>query len=251
MSKIQSLSNIQPFSFDQLFDKLKKVQLKGWPEILPYSESTFEVKTLQPNEVKNLLYTPQPKVYLERLDRLSELDESFKNQGMDSFTSLTQCYDFTATSPNDLGETEEADWTLIPPIIEALKYPTSIDYPSFTSGILPSNVEFLPDLPDKKVETTYPLICDGDHRIYFAVKNNLPITVLLISNIKKGYPYYALPQKYWKKELATRADGELPENAQFDKIHILPKADEKKLYRLFPSAGIQSGGVRKDAKPKE
>lgn len=252
--KLLSVSDIRPFDSAELARRIRAVELKGirHPDGSPicvYRDATITVRQLSADEVLSRLYTPQPKVYRERLDFFAELRDALMAAGAaDPLDLRDGGYDFVSMVEGDDGEISETLWTMIPPVLEILRYPVTVDYAALGAGTL-GGFQFLPEVGERRVEAILPMICDGDHRVWFAVRSGNPVTVLEIDGILPGYPYYALPQRYHKVELATRADGELPENVTHDKIHILVKEDEKKLYRLFPTGGIYSGDVRPDAKP--
>jgi hypothetical protein len=91
----------------------------------------------------------------------------------------------------------------------------------------------------------YRLIIDGSHRVFAGYQLGRPVSVLEISGMTPGYPYYAIPQPYSSHTIYPSE-----ELAEDKKIHIITAPGHKYLYRDFPSAGIMSGTLR-PARPGE
>ena len=72
------------------------------------------------------------------------------------------------------------------------------------------------------------------------------MTLLVVSGMTPGFPYYAVPQEYSVVRVHDKRDDDAIET----KIHVLDSPGHKLLYRLFPSGGIKSGDVRFDPKLK-
>lgn len=246
--KIEILKEIPFFGQGDCLEKrLKKVVLKGFPEVNIYENSSFELLNLRPNEIKEKLHTPQPRVYKEILTRINLLYYLFLEQGID-ITHLEKAFDFIATSESG----EETEWTMIPPIIEKIHIPKTkegkLDYESIIGPKLRQelkrkglnlNSEALL-LKHTSNSEYFDLINDGSHRIHYGFENN-GIKILRIIGANPDFPYYAAPQKYDIQIFETREEAlKLPET----KIHILESPAHKSLYRLFPSGGIKSGDVR-------
>jgi len=86
----------------------------------------------------------------------------------------------------------------------------------------------------------FNLVCDGSHRIHSGLEKNISQNVLMISGVKPGFPYYAVPKPY----SVVQVENERPEKGANTKTHILDSPAHKLLYRLFPTGGILNGTVR-------
>ncbi len=232
-------------SLDELCDKLRKVQLKGFPEICVYSNAKFEIKKFNKEEFIKNIHTPQPTVYKNILDRVNDMEKLFSRQGVDIF-SLNGAIEYSAI--DDQGE---SIWTLLPPLVEAQKVNLTDNGSITYKGIIGSELLDLIKKKDFKINEYFygsnnPLsdikmnvICDGSHRIEQAFRSGRDINILLISNIKQGFPYYAVPQHYSKLQVIPNRKED-----PGTKLHIIEDPGHKALYRLFPTGGLYTGGVR-------
>jgi len=250
-SPVVEIKILKEFPFfgegDSLENRLRKVSLKGFPDVKIYKYAEFSASFLRPEQIEYELHTPQPSVYQNNLDRIKALNNLFKEKGI-NILNLERAYDFVARSANG----EEKEWTMIPPIVEEWTIPHtsdgSIDYTTLLSDDLVRNLRsqslwLNPDL--SKIKNTskagvYLLINDGIHRIHFGLLNN-GIKVLQIRNITPGYPYYAAPQPYSTVQIMSTEPNEKTTNT---KVHIVQSPGQKALYRSFPSGGIMTGEVR-------
>ena len=107
--------------------------------------------------------------------------------------------------------------------------------------INPETLNAVPAAADPR----YRLIIDGSHRVFAGYQQGRPVSVLEISGMTPGFPYYAIPQPYSSHTIYPSE-----EEAEDKKIHILTAPGHKFLYRDFPSAGIMSGTIR-PARPGE
>jgi hypothetical protein len=247
VSKIEILKEI-PFtgSGDTLTNRLRKVTLRGFANVKIYEDSEFEWVKFSPEDIQNKLYTPQPGVYRDYLHRIDILNELFKEQDI-NILNLDRAYDFVAISNSG----KETEWTILPPIIERFFIDRTnegfFDYTPLIGDELKEllskeNLILNPELTKLKHlndNGIYDLINDGSHRVHYGFENG-GINVLRISGMKRGFPYYAAPQRYDAVQVyneRTRSDID-------KKIHILQEPAHKSLYRLFPSGGIKSGDVR-------
>ncbi len=242
MEKVDILKEV---SFEELCERLKKVQLMGFADICVYEDANFEVRSCNPTYISNRIFTPQPSIYQTELDKIGKVNELFLKKGIDIF-DLNGGYDFVS-----LGEREEKRWTIIPPIIERLPIPIKyygwFDYGEAISDSLRNKLKEenlrLRDLDIileyMLVTPWFDIICDGSHRIHFAVLDGRKQNLLFIDNIREGWPYYAIPQPYSKVHVEPFRDEE-----KLDKQHVVEEPAHKHLYRLFPSGGIFSGDVR-------
>ena len=231
---------------DSLENRLRKVSLRGFPNIRIYENAVFEIAKFSSQDIIKKLHTPQPSVYRTHLNKIKILHELFKEAGVD-ILNLDKAYDFTAVSENGV----ITEWTMLPPVVESFFIPSTLngklDYECLI-GI--EVVEFLnkqnlwlnPEL--QRINHTnnsrvYNLINDGSHRIHYGFENG-GIKVITAQRITQGFPYYAAPQPYSSVKVIPERDQKAIET----KIHVLEEPAHKSLYRLFPSGGIKSGDVR-------
>lgn len=230
---------------DSLASRLKKVTLRGFPNIRIYENARFEQVFLTPEQITSSLHTPQPNVYQDNLNRINQLAKLFLEKGID-ITNLEKAYDFTAKSASGI----ETLWTMIPPVVERWHIPRTdegkFNYEPLVGEavkkiLAEQNLSINPDLNrlnHSSDSCIFDLINDGAHRVYYGFQNR-GVKVLRIDGLTLGYPYYAAPQKYEVK-LMPFAD----EISTAMKIHVLQSPAQKLLYRNFPSGGIKSGDVR-------
>lgn len=257
---VKSIEIVREIPFDgtgdTLFNRLRQVRLRGFPDLRIYKKAKFNVKGIWANDIPNEICTPQTRVYKNpNLERIARLDELFLEKGID-ITLLGSAYDYIASD----SEGNETEWTIMPPIAERFRIPFTedgnLDYTKMIGKRLQralneKGVGMNPEL----VGMSHPgnedgevvLINDGSHRIHYGHKKGHVINILIAERMVKGYPYYAAPQDYNVTEFATRDEAvNLPET----KVHIVESPAHKDLYRLFPSGGIMCGGVRSDKKLK-
>ncbi|MEK6952919.1 MAG: hypothetical protein AABX29_07950 [Nanoarchaeota archaeon] len=231
---------------DSLVNRLRKVSLRGFPNIKIYEDAIFDFMFLTPEQIRSNIYTPQPAVYQPNLDRVDSLFRLFKQKDID-ILNLDAAFDFLATS--DSGEVTE--WTILPPVLERFTIPRTSDgkfnYASMLSEVVRKSIDALgkginpaiENLEHRNESGSYDLINDGAHRVHYGYLNR-GVKVLIISRITNGFPYYALPQAY----SSVHVFPERTDTTIDTKIHILEEPAHKLLYRLFPSGGIKSGDVR-------
>jgi hypothetical protein len=177
----------------------------------------------------------------------------FREKNIDIF-SLEGAIDYIAIDENG----EESNWTLLLPLIEFQKVNSTVNgnvtyYNIIGKDLLNLiekekfviNQDYYKNSDPTKKSKFLPVICDGSHRIEAAFQSGKEINVLLVSNIKDGFPYYAVPISYSEVKV-------LPERTESTstKIHVLEEPGHKALYRLFPTAGLYTGGVRKEVSKK-
>lgn len=214
-----------------LIDALREVTLKGFPNIKPYADAQIDIETWTPKQVMEKIYTPQPTLYSPNLERIKQLFSEFKQHGVNIF-GLEHSIDFE--------DDEQTQWTLMPPTIEEYNVPLAYQqiHPTLRQHI---TNEFREYSENQSYAKPVWCICDGSHRIETARQLGKPITLLFIKNTNPQYPYYALPQPYSQVEIIT----ERPEGGSPTKLHILREPHHKNLYRMYPTAGLYTGGVRK------
>jgi len=241
------------FGYDELCRRLREVGLKGFPEVKIYKPADIKLKKFSPAQVRHGIFTPQPTVYRDHLDRVGVMSRLFNEQGIDIF-NLKGGVDYTATDENG----EETMWTLIPPVVEQLPFHFSnsrLDYEeligddlrkfiregdhSINHELLDLQFEEYNRFQSRPYFDWLDLICDGSHRIHFGIEGNINQTLLVIAGPKFGYPYYAASKPYSVVHVEPFRDVE-----KIDKTHVLTSPAHKNLYRLFPSGGIHSGDVR-------
>lgn len=235
---------------DSLESRLRKVSLRGFPDVRIYKNSGIETSFLTPERITQTLYTPQLRVYRTHLNRIKKLRELFLEKGID-ILDLAAAYDYRATDSSG----KETEWTILPPVTETFAVPMNsggqMDYSQLVGeevlkkmreADLSLNTEIL-NLPCPTGQVT--LINDGSHRIHFGVENG-GVRIFNMRGVTPGFPYYAAPQKYSGiKVFQTREEAlDLPET----KVHVIEAPGHKDLYRLFPSGGIMSGTIRSDKK---
>lgn len=238
------------FGISELQKRLRRVTLRGFPDVRIYEDSQIELWRKTPEEIREGFFVPQPTVYrkgfLDRIDRLAEL---FLKRGLNVF-ELVGGIDYTAIT--DEGKSE---WTLIPPVVEVSEMPFKIQHIDYSLLLSPRVLQLMGELgcginPDalSLSYSGYPLfgwndvsiVCDGSHRIHSALEKNVSQSILMIRKTKPGFPYYAAPKPY--SEVVV--ENERPEKGATTKTHILESPAHKSLYRLFPTGGILNGTVR-------
>lgn len=232
---------------DSLLNRLRNMKLRGFSDVKIYENSSQEIKFLTPEEIERELHTPQTRAYQTHLDRIEKLRDLFQQKEID-ILDLKNAHDYTAIHESG----EQTEWTILPPIIERFYIPKSpegkLDYAPLIGKRLAETLSkkqsrINPDVLalDHTSETEmFDLINDGTHRIHYGFQNK-GIRILILSNITRGFPYYAAPQKYKVKVFPTR-ESALEETET--KVHIIQSPEHKSLYRVFPSGGIKSGDVR-------
>lgn len=267
--KLLGVYDLEPFPFYEregpgsLEEKLRGVPLRGvntlaGQPVRVYEHARLSVVRVAPEELRQRVFTGQPMVYQTHLDFLAQLERAFLEKANERITQLTRCWDFTSRFIDEKGEEQETRWTLMPPLIEENLLPVE--------GAVQGRLRY-EDLPvhrgngyalnpalrgyefgARRYKVVFPLICDGIHRIYLAYGRGEPVAVSWVSGLAEGFPYYAHPQPFEKIRVVPSHDHEHdPEYADLHKVHVLDKEHEKRLYRLFPAVGLNTGGVRPDA----
>lgn len=243
---LEKIEIIEKISFNDLCSRLRKVRLRGFPDVKIYENARINIKKLSPQDIKEKIFTPQPTVYQDHLERINSMRKLFLENGIDIY-NLNDGYDYIATDSDG----NESEWTLIPPVIEMILINhtgSGLDYSEFLGKELKKLMDdgghtLNPKLnslsfPEFSGRNFVPQICDGSHRIHSGVLENVNQNILLIENIIFGFPYYAAPQPYSTiRVIPTRDETEL-------KVHILTDPAHKLLYRSFPTGGIKSGDLR-------
>ena len=231
---------------DSLETRLRKVSLRGFPQVNIYHDANFELIHLTSEDVVQKLYTPQPTVYKTHLEKVNRLAKLFTEKGVDIF-NLDKAYDYIATASDGI----KTSWTMLPPIVEQWEIPRhpngGFDYSNLIGETLSQSLRGqklsinpkILEFPHTNQSGIFDLINDGSHRIHAGFEK-AGIKVLRIKGMTPGYPYYAIPQPYSTVIIVPQRD----EVAIDTKIHVIESPGHKQLYRLFPSGGIMSGNVR-------
>ena len=247
---VVEIKEIKEFPFfgvgDSLENRLRNVSLRGFPDVKIYKNASFKFIQLSPEDIRSMLHTPQPNVYRTHLNKVGVLSKLFSKVGI-NIMHLDRAYDFVAVSESG----KVTEWTMLPPVVEHFFVPDTkdrkLDYEKLIGKELrealrkdglwlnPAVVE----LEHTSTDRVYDLINDGSHRVHFGLEND-GVTILRVSNMTPGFPYYAAPQPYSKVEVVPERNQATIET----KIHIVQEPAHKSLYRVFPAGGIKSGDVR-------
>lgn len=249
---LKKIEIVKRFGIQELEERLKKVSLRGFPNIRAYEESDIKLKRMNPEQVRLEIFTPQPSVYTTELNKVSQIAEIFSEFGINIF-GLSGGVDYLAHDENG----EVTEWTMIPPVIEVLPIKFGLEKGLDYSEAIGDELKKLmkekgysinPELQNLNYPEyqkfrgqvqKIPEICDGSHRVELGVRRNLVQNILFMENVRQGFPYYAAPKPY----SSIHEESERIEE-KIDKTHVLTSPGHKLLYRLFPSGGINSGNVR-------
>jgi len=238
---------------DSLTNRLRKILLRGFPNVKIYEKSEFEPISLTRKQVLENLQIPQPNIYKDKLNRMGILYKLFMEHGINIF-NLEKAYDFISTSKSG----EKKQWTMIPPIVEQFRMPKNyngtFNYGYLMGKELKNTIQnkgysINPEIHEihySKKDDLFNEINDGSHRIHYAIENGFNIKVIIVKKITFGFPYYAIPIEYSNVKVMEKRN----EFAKETKIHIIDPPGHKELYRLFPSGNIMTGEVRSDPKLK-
>jgi len=248
---LESITISREFGIKELKGRLRKVTLRGFPNIRIYEDAEITNQEYASSNIRKTIFTPQPNVYVKGfLDRIEHMEELFAEKGIDIF-HLNGGIDYIA-----LENGKETQWTLIPPVVEmvpmkfsgdGLKYDSLFGY-ELKKVMKKKGYKINPEIDSLKFEEygahhcsgELPLICDGSHRVELGLQKRKKQNLLLIEGIKLGFPYYAAPLPYSQVKLRD----ERPPEGMRGKVHILTEPGHKLLYRLFPTGGINNGTIR-------
>ena len=247
---LEKIEIIKEISFNDLCARLQEVRLRGFPDVKIYEKARVTIKKVSPEDVIQKVFTPQPTVYQDHLDRIDLMRRLFRDQGIDIY-NLNGGYDYVATD----SEGNETEWTIIPPVVEIIPINPcrpGLDYSEFLGEELKRLMReqghnLNPELnslsfPEYPISRTFiPQVCDGSHRIHSAIINNSHQNILLIENVTEGFPYYAVPQPYSVVRVIPTRDET---DKISEKIHVLTDPAHKLLYRVFSTGGLKTGDVR-------
>ncbi len=238
--------------FDELCSRLRKVSLRGFPNVRIYEDAKIEIKSFNREKIMRELFTPQPSVYKPILDNIAKIIDIFSAEEINIF-KLNAGFDYIAFDENN----EITEWTIIPPVIEVLPIKFNLDKGLDYSSLIGEELKMLMKEKDYELNPELqslnyfeyakfmgkvkkiPEICDGSHRIEVGLRRGLEQNLLFIESPKPGFPYYAAPKPCSSiHEEAERIEEKI------DKTHVLTAPGHKILYRLFPSGGINTGTLR-------
>jgi hypothetical protein len=211
-------------SSGELCEKIKHVTLRG-SDVLPYLNSYVSIETLDPA----ILAPTQKYCLISELKKIEQLRwDIISEYGWD----ILQLNGYLSVS-----------------YPEVTKNTVSADDKSYVSVLSDyTNTKMIDILPPIIEEHISPrggvdlLICDGQHRARLAYQMGLPINVVYIRGVNKGYRYYAYPlPNGWH-------DVELRDNIPSDyvkKFHVVK--DHRFLFRDFNSVFSNIG----DSRPRD
>ncbi|MBF0136027.1 MAG: hypothetical protein HQL65_07285 [Magnetococcales bacterium] len=207
------ITRIEHINEADLLKRFAKTRLCGYGQPLIYEHARLElVRQIDPRN----LFPAQKYVLREDFERLHALHNGFMAQGVDIF-NLEGGLFFWMKNP-EIHNCEDGPIPLTPPMVE------------------------MSHEPDGR---TIPLINDGMHRIYVAMRLRKRINVVLAHDVPLDYPYYAYAlEKGWDEVLEL---NELPEG--FVKKEYRDPKQYKALFRDFNAIfdGIQK--QRKQTNP--
>jgi len=198
------ITDIRLHTRDELFDRLRRVNMLLEKEAFPYRDADISLKKVAFSEV-----VPAQRYVLEDcLKRAQNLEWELAARGVDLFALngyVTIWTDRAGDVPIDV----------LPPIVER-----SVEADGSVVNI----------------------INDGMHRMYVARLEWRMPEVVFIQGVPAQYPYYAypIPEGNWN-EVTLLPGSRIPEGV-LKKWHRIP--DNKRLYRDFNSAFLNVGGPR-------
>lgn len=191
--------DVNYFSEGELCENLAHIKLKGG-NAQPYLNSYLSIETLDPNT----LAPTQRYVLSKELKKLEQLRWDIEREY--GYDILRLSGYLQVSYPDDSIKHDGPE-----------KYVTTID-------ILPPVVEEYIN-PRGKIDL---IICDGQHRVFLAYMMGIPLNVVYVRGINKGYPYYAFPLPNGWKDVEIRDD--IP-SGYIKKFHVAK--EHKRLYRWF------------------
>ncbi|MBF0459903.1 MAG: hypothetical protein HQL87_00755 [Magnetococcales bacterium] len=154
------ITRIETIPAPLLLEQFRQTRLRGYGQPLVYAQAQLElVRQVDPCT----LYPAQNYVLTADHQRLQALYTAFLHQGHDIF-ALEGGLLFWVQAEQD-GE-EEGPIPLTPPVVEMSRE------------------------PDGRL---IPLINDGMHRVYTAMRLQKPIHIILVRDVPEQWPYYAHP----------------------------------------------------------
>lgn len=200
-----NITRIDTIDAPELLQRFATTRLRGHGQPLIYKNARLElVRNVDPKT----LFPAQRYVLQEDYQTILDLHTSFRSQGIDPFDMSGGLLFWLANPESPSGEEGPIPFT--PPIVE---------------------------MSQEANGQVIPLINDGMHRIFTAIKLGQFITIILAHNVPREYPYYALPlAKGWDEVVLLK---ELPDH--FIKKTYRDPQHYKDLFRDFNAVfdGIQ------------
>ncbi len=284
--KISLIGNIK---LEELIEKLKNIEFRGVfteeGEIAkPYKFAKFTLTTVYPpkcfgdspkikiGEKEEILFSPQPTVYLNQLDIIKTVDEFLRDNKM---------------RVNKLKGAVEYSWEgrgsyhMIPPIIEKHSYDLKTGFIDLKKLLKRFDNLYVKDAIGKKHRIAnrylkkffidevssirdmdifhnnshlfnyglkhngkkdFYILCDGSHRIDYAIEAlNEPITVILVEPAQEDIalvPYYAFPMPFMPTIRLSSKQSER------DKVHLFNDFLKKVLHYDWTNAGLNVSKLR-------
>jgi hypothetical protein len=207
------ITRTQTITEDETLKRFATTRLRGHGQPLIYENARLElVRQVDPKT----LFPAQRYVLKEDYQRLHDLYNLFQEQNIDIFNLEGSLLFWLEEQENASGE--EGPIPLTPPIIEMSKEPDG---------------------------RTIPLINDGMHRVYTAMRLDKPINIIIAHDVPLEYPYYAYALENGWDDVVDL--NELPDN--FVKKTYRDPDQYKALFRDFNAVfeGIQK--QRKKSNP--
>jgi len=282
---------------EELYEKLKDIEFRGLYKkdgriIKPYKKAKFSLATVYPPKsmgsyptikTKNkqeILFSPQPTVYLNQVDIIKTVDAFLSNKKM---------------SIDKMDCAIEYDWQnrgvfhMLPPIIEKHTYDLKDGYidldkmlklfKDFYVKDAKFNLHAITDRYFKNYfidevsaikhldifnsnaglinyglkfngKHDFHIVCDGVHRIDYAIEHlNKPITVILVEPKERSLvPYYAFPMPFFPTiRLSSKQSEKMYPRLERDKIHLLNDFIKKTLHYDWSPAGLSVSKLRSNA----
>ncbi|HEX4892512.1 MAG TPA: hypothetical protein VFV47_04440 [Hyphomicrobiaceae bacterium] len=151
------IRHVDCISAPELVTRIRQTRLRGHGQPLVYEHARLELKSMSTDD----LWPAQRYLLTQNVERIHDLRAALLERGIDIFALDGACL-VQADGLTDDGR----PMPVLPPIIE-------------------ESVE-----PDGR---TVLLINDGMHRVWAARQRNLPITVVLVRDVPRQWPYYAFP----------------------------------------------------------
>ncbi|MBF0422848.1 MAG: hypothetical protein HQL73_07635 [Magnetococcales bacterium] len=199
------ITRVQIIGPEELLARLRMTPLKGYGQALIYQNVRLE---LVPDVAPKTLFPAQRYVLKENHKKIMHLVQSFQEFGFDPF-AMEGGVLFWLSSP-DSPTGEEGPIPFLPPVVEMSRE------------------------PDGRL---LPLINDGMHRVFTAMKLGRSLTIILAHDVPTEYPYYAYAlARGWDEVLELE---QLPDS--FVKKTYRDPQNYKALFRNFNSVfeGIQ------------
>lgn len=202
---------ISEIPFSELETMVKKVPLvkkdKTGREIFVYENANISFRDLSVNEVNpTTLYIIKKNFEFQR-----DLREALiKSYGIDSL-HLEAAY--------EIKNEDGSIWTLTPPIIEVTERRVN-----FVAG--KEEIKY-----NNTIKINIPIINDGAHRVYLALKEGERFTGMYISDPNQKFPFYSHPNQWDQIKLVDK----VPTSKEEKKFYS--REDCYALYRNFSNIG--------------